>query len=288
MAKPSIDLLETPTSTTLEFDGNTLWTLVHDPAQGKPYIHPLASTAGLVFTDLRPDDHPWHRGVWFSWKYINGINYWEEDRATGKSKGETRLLQTVVYEQDTGVSFDIDLAYTPKPGSDEFVLREQRTLHISHPDDNGVYTILWSSTFTAQDQDVRLDRTPIPGEPNGKKYGGYAGLSVRMNSEVLRGRFTNSEEQVDRDREAARWQIYQTPQGGSLLFMDHPDNLNAPAKWYLAKGMPYFSPAVIHEGPHTLKAHKTLELKYALAVYPGNLSLDAAGEFWGTWVDSSN
>ncbi|MBB6428201.1 DUF6807 domain-containing protein [Algisphaera agarilytica] len=283
MSQPSINIVESPDSTTLEFDGKALWTLVHDPEQGKPYIHPLASTGGVVFTDLRPEDHPWHRGVWFSWKFINGVNYWEEDRTTGKSKGETRLLQTTVDAQDEAVSIAIDLAYAPA-GSDEIVMREHRTLHITHPDDEGIYTVHWSSAFTAQDNDVHLDRTPIPGEPDGRKYGGYAGWSVRMNPQMRKGTFINSEAQVLGNREPARWQAYHTPQGASLLFMDHPDNLNAPAKWYLAKGMPYFSPAVIHDGPYTLQAHETLELQYALVVHPGQLQPDAAERRWKQWV----
>ena len=25
----------------------------------------------------RPPDHIWHHGLWFSWKFINKVNYWE-------------------------------------------------------------------------------------------------------------------------------------------------------------------------------------------------------------------
>jgi hypothetical protein len=61
---------------------------------GYPYIHPLGLPGGPVMSALAPADHPWHRGLWFSWKFLNGVNYWEfpptassfiPDRATRRS-----------------------------------------------------------------------------------------------------------------------------------------------------------------------------------------------------------
>ena len=72
---------------------NVIWQIVADPAQGKPYFHPLATPGGTLLTDLRPTDHPWHRGLWFSWKFINGLNYWEENRQTHSSEGATELVE---------------------------------------------------------------------------------------------------------------------------------------------------------------------------------------------------
>jgi hypothetical protein len=42
---------------------------------------------GPVLTWLRPPDHPWHHGLWFSWKTVNGLNYWEEYE-NGESEGK--------------------------------------------------------------------------------------------------------------------------------------------------------------------------------------------------------
>ncbi|MBA7592916.1 Vitamin B12 transporter BtuB [subsurface metagenome] len=54
----------------------SIWKFNFDKTEGKPYFHPLALEDGTPLTWLRPEDHPWHRGFWFSWKYINGLNYW--------------------------------------------------------------------------------------------------------------------------------------------------------------------------------------------------------------------
>ena len=269
-----LEIKQSPTSISAWKDGQVLWVYNCDPADGKPYFHPLASTDGTVFTDLRPEDHPWHRGVWFSWKYINGVNYWEEDRATGKSAGETRIVN-IDREVTAGkdVHLALDLEYAPA-GTDDVVLRENRSLVVTAPDQKGRYTIEWSSSFHAQGSEVVLDRTPIPGEPNGKNWGGYAGWSVRMNKAMLNGSFFNSEGATNAHRSAAQWNVFQADAGGGLVFKDHPDNINYPAKWYIAKGMPYFSPAVIHDAPHTIKAGESLALKYSLTVCPGRLALN--------------
>ena len=60
----------------------------------------------------------------------------------------------------------------------------------------------WNLSFTATGGDAKLDRTPPPGEPDGKSYGGYAGLSVRLVRELDGIRIVTSEgvAQLDGDR----------------------------------------------------------------------------------------
>lgn len=276
----------TKVAISMRMNGKVLWTLHHDPEEGKPYIHPLATTTGQVFSALRPKDHPWHRALWFSWKHINGVNYWEENPATGKSKGQTLLLSTKhQISPDRKVRVDMKLAYAPAGGTNH-IMREIRSVVISPPDKDGAYSIDWVSEFRALKNDVVLDRTPLPGQPNGKNYGGYAGYSVRMNKDVSGGTFLTSEglSGSKSHRQPARWAMYSAPQGGSLLFMDHPDNLRHPAKWYVAEAMPYFSPSVIHDRPHTIKAGGSLHLRYRLRVHPTAIGAAAAQTEWSQWA----
>lgn len=278
-----MQMKEQSNSISAEMDGKVLWTYHHDPAEGKPYFHPLESTAGTRFTDLRPEDHPWHRGVWFSWKFINGVNYWEEDRTTGKSTGETRIVGIKRgVEENKATRIELNIEYAPA-GTEKSVMQESRSVVIAPPDESGAYFIDWSSRFQALENDVVLDRTPLPHEPNGKNWGGYTGWSVRMNKDMKGGSFLNRNGKVDADREAACWMLFRSPNGGSLLFMDHPDNLNYPSKWYLAPGMPYFSPAVIHDAPLTLKAGESLTLRYRLIVLPETGTKEQAEAYWKEW-----
>jgi len=214
---PQTVLQETTHSLSMSMDGQTLWKLHMSPDEGKPYVHPLSTTSGEILSGLRPEDHPWHRGLWFSWKYINGVNYWEEDRTTGRSEGQTLLLSTERIDLSNGlVQIDMQLAYAPAD-SGASVLEEQRTLVFHPPENSDTYYIDWSTTFTALDKDVLLNRTPIPGEENGKIWGGYAGYSLRMNKEVAGGSFTNSKGQIgkDSDRKPAVWMAYSGPRGSN-------------------------------------------------------------------------
>lgn len=266
------------------YQGKILWTYVHDPKEGKPFFHPLASTDGTVFTDLRPKDHPWHRGVWFSWKFINGVNYWEESVPAGKSDGETRIVRVHrTQTKNRSVQIELNITYGPAPGGD-VVMKEERHLTVTAPDEAGCYQVDWQSTFEALDQDVLLDRTPLPDQPGGKHWGGYSGWSVRMNRAMRNGRFLNSHGALDEDRQPADWVIFTSPEGASLALMDHPQNLNYPAKWYLNADMPYFGPAVIHDAPFTLKAGEKLNLLYRLIVSPDELKPEEVRKNWRHWT----
>jgi len=59
-------------------------------------------------------------------------------------------------------------------------LTEKRSPAVSAPDENGSYYIDLLGVFTAGENDVLLDRTPIPGQKNDTPYGGYAALLLRI------------------------------------------------------------------------------------------------------------
>ncbi|MCX6877947.1 MAG: alpha-L-fucosidase [Verrucomicrobia bacterium] len=86
-AAAAISWRRTETTLALVRGSNILWQAVADPAQGKPYFHPLATPGGVVVSDLRPPDHLWHRGLWWSWKLINGLNYWDQDPGEANMNG---------------------------------------------------------------------------------------------------------------------------------------------------------------------------------------------------------
>jgi hypothetical protein len=50
--------------------GKVVWQFNHDPAAAtKPFFHPVAVPGGEPLTWFSPADHPWHYGLWFSWKF---------------------------------------------------------------------------------------------------------------------------------------------------------------------------------------------------------------------------
>jgi len=262
-----------------------VWKLNFSKSEGKPYFHPLGLVNGTELTWLRPKDHPWHRALWFSWKYINGLNYWEEDEKTGLSEGRTEIEHVnVTCNDDHSASIKMTLNYNPP--HKEPVLTEKRKLSISSPHKKDQYYIDWESTFVAGGEDVVLGRTPINGEENGVTWGGYAGLSLRMVKEAHDWHFSDSEGQRDMEvhGKKARWVDYSGPtatgQFAGITIFDHPQNLRSPSPWYVAKELTYFSPAILFNEPYTLKKGKTLLLKYCILIHGQKVDREFLNKQW--------
>lgn len=245
--------------------GKVVWRFNAEEGEMKPCFHPLATLDGTPLTAYEPKDHPWHRGAWFSFKYINGVNYWEEDGKTQLSPGRTRVeAVTFTPNEDFSAKLEFTLGYSP-PGKPELI-HEQRVLMVSAPDQDKNYRIDWQMSFTAR-QDVTLQRTPLPGEPEGKPYGGYAGLSVRMAPMLAAGTAINSGgqrgEQVH--GQTANWISLSQPSGGISVF-DHPGNPTFPTAFYYNAQMPFFSPSILFHKSMELKKDEILNLSYRILV----------------------
>ena len=256
-----------------------VWRLVYDAAQPKSYIHPLATVDGTVLTALRPPDHVWHRGLWFSWKFINGVNYWEEDKTTGRSAGLTELTGARV-QTNADYSARAELSFSYHPPEKPAVMTEQRTLVVSAPDAAGCYTVDWTAEFTVGAEPVQLDRTP-PYSKGGMKWGGYAGLSLRFPSGIKGWTFRTSEGKTgaaEANGEKARWVDFSGPVAGITVF-NHPANPRHPSLWYLNESLPYFSPAVLYDAPMELKPGATMTLRYRVLVHPAPMALEAVAAF---------
>jgi hypothetical protein len=225
--------------------------------------------------------------LWWSWKFLNRLNYWEDDPNTWLAPGRNEIVKTAVIQLIDGSTLaQLNVSYHP-PAKPE-VLRENRTLKISPVDTKGGYQIDWTSTFTAADKDVLLDRTPILGQPQGVVWGGYAGLSVRLAKDAVKCKAIDSEGHTynkEFNNAKARWLDYTFDVAGKpagVAILDHPDNPRHPTPWYviITKDMRYFSPAFIYYEPYTIKAGESLKLRYRIIIHPGRTDVEAIERQW--------
>ncbi len=269
---------QTEKSLALLNSGAVVWQLNFADREGKPYFHPLRLPDGTETTALRPADHPWHLGLWWSWKFINGVNYWECDPKTGKSEGTTEVTRKqITTHPDNSARVEFGLSYHPPQQAP--LMTEKRVLLIAAPDAQGNYWIDWQSTFTAGDKEVKLDRTPPSGHAGGAGWGGYAGLSLRFAAAAKQWTFAGSSGAKGaaalRGKPAA-WIDFAGPVGGVAIF-DSAKNLRHPSPWYPNQHLPYFSPALLFHEPYILPAGKSLKLQYRVLVHgPG---VDLAGQW---------
>ena len=253
-----------------------VWQFNFDPASsGKPCFHPLSAVGGANVTERAPSDHPWHYGLWFSWKYINGKNYWEEDRVSGTPAGTTAWVPPVVSTQPAG-SATIKLALTyinhEIPRVD---VVESREINVSAPDASGSYTIDWKARFIAGPEGALLNRTAMPGGPNGAMNGGYAGMSIRMDPSgpayvstdgpVTTFSVDGLPQQTrpgDRARPNVPAMAFNFNKGGktgSIAFLSDPKNTDGKsATWYLINS-PRQNPP-FYFGDQTVLAPKPIQL----------------------------
>jgi hypothetical protein len=267
--------------------GNVLWRFHYDPQLPKPFFDPVALRGKRSLTWNRPPDHHWHHGLWFSWKFLNGENYWEPNPQTGQCDGRTRWDQVRIRTQPDGRA-RIDMRLRYGSAGQPLVLAEQRRVEVSAVRPNNSYWFDWTCTFTAGPQDVVLDRTPLPGEPDGKAYGGYAGLSVRLARDLTEREAATDAGPVQfspqaRFRGKARVMDYNGllhGQAVGIAICDHPDNVNHPTPWYAIRSqvMSYFSPAVLCYGPHPLAAGEQMTLRYRVIVHAGRWDAAALTE----------
>ena len=294
--KPSYDWRQTDGSLALLNNGRVVWQFNFDKKQPRPYFHPVCLTDGTELTWHRPPDHPWHYGLWFSWKYINGLNYWEEDRKTGLPEGRIEIKNVeVTPNRDYSAQIAMQLSYHPP--DQPAVLTESCRINISKPDEDGRYHIDWSSRFTADDADVLLDRTPILGEKNGQSWGGYVGLSVRLAKDVTDWQLTDSEGRKDLKAhgQKARWMNFAGRSGDSKNFsiaiFDHPDNLRHPSPGFVIMDpkvpFGYFSPALLFNKPYTLPGRQSLSLKYRILIQPGRAEKNLLEAEWKSFAETT-
>ncbi len=246
----------------------------------KPFIHPLRSATGTVLTEMEPDDHPWHRGIWFSWKFLNGVNFWEEQEHAGEDAGtgfghtEFAGIDEVVWHP-AGTRVTTRYAYRVPTGA--VVLSEQRTLQVMVQAD-GVCALDWSATFTAGEQPIRFDRTVLAAET---PWGGYAGLSFRASR--MWGEVQGLDSEGRRDlaikHQRARWVhmsgVDREGRRAGLAIFDHPENPRYPSYWYYADEndpilhFAYMNPALLLREPLDLASGAALQLRYRILVHDG-------------------
>lgn len=243
----------------------------YEPELPKPCIHPLTTPSGRVLTGFEPSDHVWHRGLWFTIKFVNEENFWEEREPFGTQEN----LEEPVVEQvgETGCTVRHRLAWTRPNG--ERIMREDRTIQLE--DRGDAIAIDWSCDLIA-DADAVLDRTPFT------TWGGYGGLAFRMTRELHGLRYLTpegiSEEPLTGQNHAWLGMDGKLDGGpdirAAVATFDHPDNPRWPSPFYAKaqNGFTYMNPAILFHEPMHLAKGETLSLRYRVLVKDGLWELD--------------
>ena len=245
-----------------------LWTYVRD-ARKKPHVHPLKTPSGLCLTRVEPEDHPWHRGLWFTIKYVNGENFWEEAPPYGVLR----------HRDDTTVEWI-------RPDKQSVAIREQRRLtHVDLGD--GAYAIDLSFDLEPQAHTI-LDRTEFT------TWGGYGGLSFRGAGDWADTRLLlddgSEHERVLGTR--SRWCDLSSTTAGIAVF-DRPTNPSHPVPWYGSSRAAtygdegwsnFLNAAFLWDGPMAVGGGEVLRFRYRVVVHDGIWGTDRVESCYREWT----
>ncbi|WP_025745725.1 PmoA family protein [Kallotenue papyrolyticum] len=262
------------------------WRYVYS-GKPKPYIHPLCTPAGACLTLFEPHDHVWHRGLWFTIKYINGDNFWEEGDPCGIQ--HTLTPPTVSHDPSGAMTLESALHWQPPAAHAPPVIHEQRRI-VYRPLSADAYALDFDLALTAQ-ADLLLDRTPFT------TWGGYGGLILRGNRnwQATRLLFPDGSTSDRPTGVRATWcDLAGVLDGGPNLsggvaIFDHPANPRHPSPWYGSTGSGhYFNAAFLFHEPMQLAAGETLRLRYRVLVHDALWDVPRLEAAYRQYVTSSS
>ena len=245
-------------------DGKRVWKFNIANRENKPFVHPLCLPDGRCVTEARAKDHPWHLGLWFCWKYINGVNYWEpRDPAAGNlfPDGMTVVKDFKITPNGGACDVSLSMWYGPRKDPGNVLLDEERTVRFSEPDEKGGYKIRSTHVFTAR-AGVTLDcRRPV----------GYGGFSLRMDPMMRGFRMEGVGGNPDPNRNIAGPKgmtavRYTDPASGHGIEVKMLAPL-ATERMYAWSDHGFVNPMPIYDGPMTLGPGDSFTLDYEISVY---------------------
>lgn len=274
---------------TVSIDGKSFGSLYFGEEANKPFFYPLMTPAGVRVTRAfpieqvtgEPTDHPHQKGLWVGTERLSGMDLWENDASYRRPRMGRILLRDVTglrTGSETGsLSFRADWL---SPEGKLLVTEDRKMLfHSGIPNANvmDLDIILTAKVaVTFEDHQDAVIGTRLRPEFD-EKNGGMA-----INAEGFRG------EAGIRGR-ASRYVDWSARVDGGpvgMAILDHPSNLNAPARWHIRSfgfftANPFaqraFDPAA-RSRAKLLAPGESLRLRYRVVVYDGDFDIDASWE----------
>jgi len=188
----------------LNWLGKTLLNYCFATGGQRPYWHPLQLPYAPSLTMNEPRDHVHHQGMWFAWKNVNGVNFWEQGKPEADPAGFGKIAHQCILEQSTDdakAAFVTENAWIDWQGATH--LTEIRRTTIFPPQADCLFIDL-ELQFKPHRQEVTLHlNRGTPGE------GGcfYSGLIIRFYDAMRPGHLDadGREETTDIFGKQSRW-----------------------------------------------------------------------------------
>lgn len=270
----------------LAFDKQILFRYVYQPdtpqqESPRPYFHPVYTLTGNLVTNFRPYDHVWHKGISMTIAHLEDQNFWGGG-SYRHGQGYVQLPNNGSQRHDSWDEIICDgehfsaterLSWITEAGG--HWIDETRRIALG---DLNADQDTWALDFQTSLTNVRGEPLHI-GSPTtaGRPLAGYGGLFWRgprsfLHGDVLAGNDLAGPEVMG---QSAPWLAFSgrhdgTAEASTLIFLDHPDNLRYPNKWFTrAEPFACVSFAFMFDEIYVLAPEETISLTYRIVLAHG-------------------
>ena len=230
---------ETPGGIELFENGHPVYFYQHQPksADGSyicnNYIHPLFSLDGDTLTQEFPEDHPYHRGIFWAWHQI-----YIEDQKIGDGWVMENLSEEVkgIHSEieDKLARLDLDVEWKSTVFKNEKAFIQEHTMILVYPEKAGIRMI---------DFEIKLSGLvpgiSIGGSDDEKGYGGFC-IRMKLPHDLV---FTSANGPVEPQTlqiRAGTWMDFSGSFGknnkiSGISILSHPNLMNYPVTWILRR-----------------------------------------------------
>lgn len=251
-----------------------------DKFYGSDFIHPLKTPAGFVLTDIQPDDHLHHFGLWWPWKYVETqgrkVLCWE------LQEGEGLILAQTSSATENGFIAKSIYIDRKAPGGAKTLINETVEATVSDITDAPARGYLL---------DIKITHQVAGNEPLAISQYRYSGFAIRGTE------FWNKDNSTlltsygkDRDTSngtRSKWVRVQGDAGDNkeagFVMMSHKDNHDYPEKlrtWDSKQqnGAIFINFNSVQDAPWVFEPGREYIRNYRLFVYDGTVTPEQAEE----------
>lgn len=232
------------------------------------YIHPLFNLNGDTLTEEFPADHPYHRGVFWTWHqiYLDTLSIGDGWINDGISQDVVKLLTEI---KDNAAQIDLEVNWYSDTLPAEKPFMKELTSIVVYQSMKDVRILDFSIELNAL-----VEKLEIGGSDDPKGYGGFCiRLDIPDNMVFMSesGKVTPQELQVN----AGRWMDFSGAFGKSsdnsgIAILCNPGNPLFPAPWILRQKASMQNAVFPGRERVRLEINNPLILKYRLVIHKGD------------------
>jgi len=252
------------------------------------FIHPLWSPSGSVLTNIHPDDHYHHVGIWMPWTKTKfegkETDFWNLKAGQGTVRFK-RFISTTSGPVYGGFQAEQDHVVLKTDSGEKLVLKEVWDVRVYNVGGPGKDYWLWDFVSTQR----CVADTPLLLEKY--RYGGF-GFRATADWKGATAAYLTSTGKTRKDGHAtrARWCDTSGVSDGKwkgVTFFSHPQNFRHPEAMRIWPGFEqevFFNWAPVQTGEFEMKPGKDHKFRYRQYVHEGKVDVEKTEQVWNDFA----